>query len=522
MREYLLSKEEMKTYDQNTIRVHGMSQDVLIERAACTIVNYVLEQFPNINRRILVVAGSGNNGGDGIAAGRILKEYGYDVDILLPLNESFYKESVTHQIALAKSYEITMYQELPYDDYDIIIDALFGIGLNRDIEGDHATLINNLNKKRGYKISVDIPSGIDCNSGKILGTAFLADTTVTFGFYKRGLFLNDGPRYSGALVRRNVGINKYSFCGKSPDMFMYLIDEDCDSKIDIGRNPQGNKGTFGKVLIIAGREDLSGAAVLATKSALRSGCGMVAVITEEANRGIMLAALPEAIVHTYKCAEDIDDIFIEAEKWADCIAVGPGIGTDDIALKLVKTCIEKSKKPLIIDADAINVLARNKRLKITLLDKQGNNDTRRDIIFTPHLKEFARLSEKKFDNILSNKIEVGKFFAKQFHCILVLKDSYTIVCEKDNVFINTMANDALATAGSGDVLTGLAASLLSQYIRKDTIVEDSNATYEQFPYYAAIMAVYIHSIAGQKASEMNGRSYMIASDLIEKYGEILV
>lgn len=522
MREYLLSKEEIVRYDNNTIEKQGMNQDVLIERAAVTVAMYVLEQFPNNNKQILVVAGNGNNGADGVATARILKEYGYDVELLIPIDADEYRPSLAAQVRIAQSYDIDISTELGNKEYDIIIDALFGVGLNRTIAGDYSGLIKKLNKKHGYKISVDIPSGIDCDTGEVLGSAFVADTTVTFGFYKRGQFLNEGPKHCGTLIKRNVGINEYCFYDTKPEMFMYHIDEDCSSKIDIGRNPQGNKGSFGKVLIIAGREDMSGACILAVKSALRSGCGMVAVLTEEANRNLMIAALPETIVHTYKDSSEIDAAFEEAEKWCDCIAIGPGIGTDDIGTKLLQCALDKSNKPMIIDADAINILSRNKRMKITLLDKQGNADTIRPIIFTPHIKEFARISQKTIEEILNNRTGICQFFSRQFHCILVLKDAYTYVCQNDNIYINTIANDALATAGSGDVLTGLMASFLSQYLKKDTLIENSDAKVGEFPYYAAVMSVFIHSMAGQKAAEMNGRSYMIASDVIEKYGEILV
>lgn len=522
MKEYLLSKKEMMMYDNNAINKMNMPQQVLMERAAVVVVNYVLDNFSSRNKQILVVCGNGNNGADGVATGRILKEYGYNVEILITVDEEDYSDSIKTQIKIAALYEIPILHELSNKEYDIIIDALFGIGLNRTIAGDYSGLIKKLNKKHGYKISVDIPSGIDCDTGEILGTAFVADTTVTFGFYKRGLYLREGPRHCGTIVRRNIGLNQYCFFGKKPEMFMYIYDDEHNQKIDIGRNPEGNKGSFGKVLLIAGREDMSGACVLAAKSALRSGCGMVSVITEEANRAVMIAALPECIVHTYKEKADIDKAFAEAEAWADVIAVGPGIGTDDIGLKLLKLSIFNSQKPLIIDADAINILARNKRLKIQLLDRQGNEETRRPIIFTPHIKEFARLSEKEMEDIKADKAAVCQFFSRQFHCILALKDAYTVVCENDNIYINIICNDAMATAGSGDVLTGLMASFLSQYVKKDHIIENPLAESKDFPFYAATMSVFVHSRAGLKASEMNGRSYMIASDVIEKYGEVLV
>lgn len=522
MREYLLSQEEMQRYDKNTVDKIGMPAQVLMERSANAVVRYILNEFPNNKKSILVVAGNGNNGGDGVAIARILMEYNYNVVLLIAVDEDEYSPVIKTQTDIAKMYEVPIIHELDNREYDIIVDALFGIGLNRNIAGDYSRLIKKLNSKRGYKISVDIPSGIDCNTGEVLGTAFIADTTVTFGFYKRGQFLNDGPSHTGYLVKTNIGINEHAFFKKEPEMFMYMYDDNHNGKIDIGRNPMGNKGSFGKVLLIAGREDMSGACVLAAKAALRSGCGMVALLTEEANRNIMIAALPECIVHTYKDTSDIAEAFAKGEEWADAIAVGPGISTDDIGLSLVKHAIFKSKKPLIIDADAINILSRNKRLKAQFVDLQGNADTRRTVIFTPHVKEFARLSEKSMEEIKDNKATICQSFSRQYHSIIALKDAYTVVCEDNNVYINIISNDAMATAGSGDVLTGLMCSLLSQYIKKDTFIEAPEAPKSDAAFLSAIMAVFVHSRSGLKASEMNGRSYMIASDVIEKFSEVLV
>lgn len=522
MREYLLSKQEMQTYDANTINKIGIPKEVLMERAALAVFDYVCEQFTNLNRDILVVAGNGNNGGDAVAVARLLTEKGYKVDLYITAEEEDYSEVIKFQTDIAKKYGVKILSELGSKEYDIIIDGLFGIGLNRQVAGDYSGLIKKLNKKNGYKISIDIPSGIDCDTGEVLGTAFSADTTITFGYYKRGLLLREGPRHAGFIVRASIGITDRSFYGKTPEMFMYMYDDAHNGRIDVGRNPQGNKGTFGKVLIIAGRTDTSGACVLAAMSALRSGCGMVSVLTEESNRGVMIAALPECIVHSYRDKSEIEKAFREGESWADVIAVGPGIGTDDIGLKLLNLAIFESNKPLIVDADGINILARNKRLKIQLLDRLGNADTKRTLIFTPHIKEFARLSEKSMEEIAENKTELCQFFSKQFHCILALKDAYTLVCEDDNIYINIISNDGMATAGSGDVLTGLIASLVSQYIRKSSLVEYPEATKDEFSFYAAAMGVYVHSRAGIKASEMNGRSSMIASDVINKYGEVLM
>lgn len=520
MKEYLLSQEEMKRYDSYTIKSIGIPAEVLMERAATAVVRYILNEFPDTNKKILVLAGNGNNGADGIAVARILKEYKYDVTIFVTVNEDKFTELVKFQLEIAKKYNISVINKLDNKPYDIYIDALFGIGLNRAIEGDIAKLIKTINNKNGYKISIDIPSGIDCNTGEILGTAFIADTTVTFGFYKRGLFLNSGRKHSGYLLKSNIGINEFSFDKIPPEMFMYMYDENHNSRINIGRNPEGNKGTFGKVFIIAGRKDMSGACVLAAKSALRSGCGMVALLTDEANRGIMISALPECIVHTYTNIDDILESFEKGEAWADAIAVGPGIGTDDISRRLLQYAILKSNKPLIIDADAINIFSDDKELQKQFIDLQ--NQTNRDVIFTPHIKEFSRLTGKTISDIKDNKTSLCKETSTNLKSIIVLKDAHTLVCGNNNMYINIISNDALATAGSGDVLTGLMCSILSQYVKKKNFIEAPEATQDEFSFLAAAMAVFVHSRAGLKATEMNGRSYMIASDIIEKFSEVLI
>jgi len=518
MKEYLLTREEMGRYDSNTINILGIPTYVLMERAADSLARFITCEFADRSLRILVCCGNGNNGGDGVAIARILKEYGYNPDIYITVAPDRYCESVRFQTGVAGHLGITPLDTVDAGCYDLIVDALFGIGLNRDITGDTGKLIDDINKATAKRISVDIPSGIDSNTGSVRGTAVKADVTVTFGFYKRGQFLGDGPLYCGRLIKTCIGIGEHSFLGNPPLMYTYMKD---GNKIDLYRDPMGNKGSFGKVLIIAGRSGMSGACILAAGSALRSGCGMVAVLTEECNRSDIIRALPECIVHTYNGSSDIADTLISAASWADAVAIGPGIGTDKISEELVKCLIDNVDKPLIIDADAINVLSGNAKLQTRLLDMQHSDDTVRSIIFTPHLKEFERISGMSVSDIRDDRVKTSTEFADRFKSCIVLKDAYTTVSDGSSIYLNIYNNDAMATAGSGDVLTGLTASIVAQYVKKkDTELTDLRKPYSC--YSAAAMAVYIHSMAGLKAAEELGHSAMIAGDVIDRYYEVIV
>lgn len=506
--EYLVTTVEMKQYDDKTIHQIGLSEDVLIERAAYSSAKTILETYPNANK-ILVVAGNGNNGADAVATARILKEFDKNVEI--NLLEGTPNGAVKHQIGIAQIYQVPFISEIKKDDYDVIIDGIFGIGLNREITGNAKERIEFINQMKGIKVSLDIASGIDATTGKIMGVAIRSDFTITFGFYKRGHFLNEGRLYQKKVKRVRIGINEYSFFETIPKMFTYF-DESSSNAIDLERKQNGNKGDFGKVAILAGRDQMSGASILAAESALRSGCGMVCVVTEKENARIIRETLPEAIVYDYQNETEATKRMKKALDWCDVVALGPGLGTDKIAESLIKVIIEYGKKPCIIDADAINVLAQNNELYQELCKLQKENKSRRELIFTPHIKEFAGLMKLSVSMLKEKKIEFIDQFIEETMSTLVLKDAETIVSStKDVYYLNISGNDALATAGTGDVLTGLIASLMAQESKKN------NPDY----FKTTCLSTFIHGKAGKQSAQKTNHAYCVASDIIKEYKNII-
>lgn len=515
-KEYLVTASEMRQYDDNTINKMEIPQMVLMERAAYAVAQEVFTFLQTTKKdaqeaSILVIAGSGNNGADAVAAGRILKEYGCRVEVLVQADKP--KECLEKQKEIALLYQIPLHTKLPEQEYDIIIDGLFGVGLNRVVTGDKLQLIQKINEKDAYKISVDIPSGVDASTGEILGDAIKADITVTFGFHKRGLYLNEGYKYAGIIKKARIGINELSFYGTYPEMFTYDSNGKHSNQIDLERNPNGNKGTFGKIFLLTGRNEMSGASILSAISALRSGCGMVCAVTEEKNAYVLRNTVPEAIVYAYQNKEEILEKTKQAINWCDVIAAGPGMGTDELAKTSLQEIIKTDKKTLILDADALTILSENKELMDCLIARQQNENSRGTVIFTPHMKEFSRLIHKDLDEIVINRLSICRDFAKYTQGIVVLKDAKTIVCDSDHpIYLNTTGNDAMATAGSGDVLTGLIASITAQMQKTHT---DKSA------FEAVCMSVYLHGRAGELASKKTSHSFCIASDLIEQYYNIL-
>ena len=515
--EYLVSTEEMQKYDNNTIEKTGISQPVLIERAANAVAGEVVRYYEkkDIQKHksaILIVAGGGNNGADAIATGRILKEIGFNVDIFVCMDKT--NESLEKQKNIAILYEIPFFYQMPKKEYEVIIDGIFGVGLNRVIDGELKELIQEINNKNSHIISVDIPSGIDASTGHILGCAIMADITVTFGFIKRGLYLGETNKYVGIIKKEKIGINEYSFYGTYPEMFTYDITTTGNTLIDLKRDPYGNKGTFGKVLIIAGRNDMSGASLLCAESSLRSGCGMVCVVTEDENAEIIRKMIPEAIVYAYTTKEDAIPKLKKAIDWCDIIAAGPGMGTDEVACEILKEVLKTEKKSIVLDADAITILAKQQDIFDLLCARQQDNEKRGDVIFTPHIKEFSRLMHKDIKEVILNRLDLCREFSGKVQGIVVLKDCRTIICkEKEPIYLNLTGNDAMATAGSGDVLTGLIASIAAQIQNKKSEKESI--------FDAVCISVYLHGKAGELAAKKTGNSFCIASDIIEQYYNVM-
>lgn len=503
MKQYLVTACEMKQYDANTIVNYHIPSLILMERAALVTVEeirYVCGEQPC---RVLVVAGCGNNGGDGLAAGRLLMLLGYEVTFVLLGDEGKCSEETAKQIEILKGYQARVFSTIQYGEYDIVIDAVFGIGLSRPVEGAALEAIRWINQSSAFVCSVDIPSGILADTGEVMGEAVRADLTVTYGFCKIGHVLYPGVEYTGRLTCGQMGIDERSFLGKEPGWYTHT---GTDSRLLPVRKKDGNKGTFGKVLVIAGNGRIAGAAMLSAKSAFYIGAGMVKVVTAAQNREVLQQYIPEAMILTYEESRDsfvMSGTFMqelkEAEKWADVILVGPGIGTSRQAHELLKFSILESRLPLVIDADGLNLLAQDKELMEKVADRK---EKQRSIILTPHLGEFSRLYGCTIAQAKKRITEYPVKLSAKLHAVVVCKDARTVVVcpQEEQGYINTTGNSGMATAGSGDVLAGMIAGLLAQ---KMSGME------------AAVSGVYLHGLAGDLAADRRTQVSMVATDLME-------
>lgn len=484
--EYLVSAREMKNCDQNTIEHYQVPSEVLMERAALSVVEQIKKKEYSL-RHVLAVCGNGNNGGDGVAAARILWEQGFLVTILLVDGNHAFSDGMKKQLAIAKSYGIHIIEEWEETEYSLILDAIFGIGLSRPIEGGAAELIHKINEHPAPKVAVDIASGISADSGNVLGCAVKADMTVTFAYKKLGQVLYPGADYTGKLKVCDIGIMRESWLDKKPSY--YALDKK-DLELLPQRKNRSNKGSYGKVLLIAGRSDMGGAAIFAAKAAYASGCGLVKVFTAEENRTALLTQIPEAILATYAAKKVDKTELTEAVKWADVVAVGPGIGTDALAKEMVKTVLSVSAVPVVMDADALNILSED----VSILLRPHT-----ELVVTPHLGEMARLTGVSVSYIKDNLISQAEEFARAYNVICVLKDART-VCSVPygRTYVNLSGNHGMATAGSGDVLCGLIAGLVAQGMQ---------------PEQAAPLGVYIHGLAGDVMVKKTGYHGLMAGDL---------
>lgn len=484
---YLVNSQEMKEFDKNTIEYFGVPSMVLMERAALSVFELIRQRYSQ-KISVLVICGSGNNGGDGFALARLLFLAGYPVNLYLPMKMDKMTEETRCQYNSAKRYEIPITETL--GKYDIIVDALFGIGLSRPLEGGLKELIQWCNSQEAVRLAVDMPSGISADTGAVLGEAFLADITVTFGFAKIGQVLYPGAQYCGELLTADIGIDERSMLEKRPGM-SYMENEDI-RKYFPQRKKDSNKGSYGKALVIAGSGQMAGAAYFSAKAAYLAGCGLVQIFTPKANRDVLLSMLPEAIVTAYDTSDPDTKLLWEKMDWADVVLIGPGIGTENTAKCLVKEVLSRKGKPVVMDADALNILAKDMELF-----RQSENS----VIVTPHLGEMSRLTGEMISDIKKSLPAHARDFAKQYGAICVLKDARTVIGTAEGLYVNLSGCNGMASGGSGDVLAGLITGLLAQHIS---------------PEMAAVLGAFLQGRAGEEAATEKGNASMLASDILEK------
>ena len=512
--QYITNRDEIQAIDRYTIEEIGIPSMVLMERAAMAVVRVLEDYAEELSLAqvhpvsALIVTEGGNNGGDGLAIARMLSELRYEVTVWQIGGVQHETEQYTAQkhilnqmgIPVVSGSSEAILQQIRQTRYDIIIDAIFGVGLTREIVSPQKDVIDILNQTGGLKCAVDIASGIDSTTGRVLGTAFHADVTVTFGAMKLGHIFGEGADYSGDVLVADIGFPVQAFRQNLPRCYTYDRE---DMMLLPARKKNGNKGTFGKVAVIAGSKDICGAAILAATSAYRTGCGLVEVVTHLNNREAIQKKLPEALLQVYDSVEQAVDYVRKAEEWADILVIGPGIGLQDIGIAMVQEVL-RGKKPLILDADAITILSEHPEFKQSGIDSR---DGRFNVVITPHMKEMERISGIPIGQLKQQPVQSACHMAGQGY-ICVLKDARTVVAEPDrpDCYINLSGNDGMAVGGSGDILTGVIAGLYAQGLPLPE---------------AARLGVYIHGLAGDAAEEQCGHYSMIAGDILDGLIEIL-
>lgn len=430
-----------------------------------------------------------------MAVARLLYLKGYNVTIYFAGNREKATEETKRQMFIAEQYGVEISDEYPKDIVNVIVDALFGIGLSREVTGKYAEIVRKMTEQDGYKVAVDIASGISADTGAVMGMAFAADLTVTFGFIKAGQLLYPGAEYTGELKVADIGIDEQSLYEIKPELKVLETS-------DLNRLPRrvnrSNKGSYGKLLILAGSKQMAGAAVFAAKAAYRMGCGLVRVATVEENRIILQEQVPEAVLAVYNNGTDVVE-FVETQlHWADAVVAGPGISQSDLLERMLYELLKRIQVPCLCDADALNLLSKH---------PDWWKLVQSPLVITPHLGEMARLTGRPITEIRDRLVQTAQEFAMEHQITVVLKDARTITAQPDGQsYINVSGNHGMATAGAGDVLSGVVGALLAQKLDI---------------YLAAALGVFIHGLAGDAAAERVGHCAMMASDIVDGLMDVL-
>lgn len=487
---------QMKAADQYTIQKLGVPSLELMEHAAQACVQVLEDEKVDLSH-VCVVCGSGNNGGDGFAIARILQNNRYSVETFCVGNPEHYTEETQEQMhRLQECGEKITYGMPQEDSYSVVIDAVFGVGLSRKVEGRYRQVIEQMNRMRGTKFAVDIPSGLSATTGCILGCAFKADYTVTFQLKKIGLELSQGRTMAGRVIVPDIGISTDSIC--EDQEIVRTAGKDIYRKMLPDRPEDSNKGTYGRLLVIAGSKGMAGAAYLNAHAAYMTGAGLVRIYTSSDNREILQTLLPEAIITTYE--EYNKEELLSLLTWADSVCIGSGLGMSRLSEKILKTVIEYVKVPCLIDADGLNLLAENKNYL--------NQMAERRFVITPHMKEMSRLTGTPVEELKADRIQILKDFISRYRITCVLKDSRTLIAsEEKGIRMNLTGNSAMAKAGSGDVLAGV----ISGWMVQGKEAED-----------AAELGTYIHGLSGDLAKFEKGVYSVMARDLIEYISKALM
>ncbi len=510
----------MRNIDRRASEKYGIPALLLMENAAHGILRVIEDTFgPVKNRRITIVCGKGNNGGDGLAVARLLFNRGARVQALLLAEPKELKGDAEINLKIALKMGVDIQSKIStgnspgnlFDIWDVrnslnhshvIIDAIFGTGLSSNIKDEHLEIIELINNSNRPVISVDIPTGINSDTGEIMGAAVRATATVTFAIPKRGHFLYPGSDFTGKLHIADISIPDTAT--EEEGIYLSLLTEDDMSELIQDRLANSHKGNFGHVLVVAGSIGKGGAAAMTSLSCLKSGAGLVTLATPEGVQPVIAGKITE--VMTYPLTETDEktialqaiDTILELSKDKEVIAIGPGLTTNKDTAELVRRFIKNVNATVVIDADAINAI--NDHLEI-LKERKAHT------VLTPHPGEMARLIGKTSSEVQQNRIGIARDFAVQYSVYLVLKGANTVIAGPSGVvYINPTGNPGMATAGTGDALTGIIAGFIAQGLDISSAVR---------------LGVYLHGLAGDLAAGEKGMIGMIAGDLIDRIPEAI-
>ena len=492
----LATAEEMRRIDRETVGQYGIPAAVLMERAGLAMAEQVKAQYPA--KKIVVLCGSGNNGGDGLVAARNLHAWGYRVFVRMAMRRTDLSDGCAAQLKIAEIFgvPVVFHAKLAADDLHgaVVLDALFGTGLSKPLTGTLAALVRAVNDAGVPVISADIPSGISADTGEVLGAAIKANQTVAFGLPKRGHVLHPGAAHTGRLSVADIGFPPALM--RDHLIAAEAVTAESASLLLPVRPTHAHKHMLGHVLVVAGSPGKTGAALMTAHACLRAGAGLVTIgvpetlldifmgrVTEE-----MLLPLPGAMDGTLaSCAAD--KILLHSPGRFDIIAVGPGLGSSPDVNAVVRELVARSSVPMVVDADGLNALAGQAGALHT---------SQAPLILTPHPGELRRL----YPNVPAgmSRIDSALHFASAHGVCLVAKGAPTSTATAEGqAFVNTTGNAGMATAGAGDVLTGVIAGLCAQKIK---------------PVHAAVLGVYLHGLAGDIAVARLGQYSLLATDLI--------
>ena len=510
----VVTAAEMRQIDQDTIGVIGIPGIVLMETAGSAIVRAIEQHYPT-SQRIGILVGKGNNGGDGLVIARQLAHAGRDVFIFLVSAPDSFTGEAEINLQIAKRLGLQIEEILTDTGFygtgtvpttlascELFVDAIFGTGLRGTVRDPIATVINAINSLATPILSVDLPSGLDADTGHPLGTCVRADRTVTIGLPKRGLLVHPGAEFAGKLEVVDIGFPEQVIDAQGIKVNWTTMAQ--ASQWVPPRLPASHKGTYGRVLVVAGSTGMTGAAALASEAALRAGAGLVTLAIPKHLNPILEGLLPE--VMTLPLPEtDAGSLSVSAtsailefaEKTKSVLAIGPGLSQHPDTVALVQQLVRENREQelgrrMVVDADGLNALSQAPEV-ISLLDREA--------ILTPHPGEMSRLANASVLGLEADRIRTAQQFASEHNLTLVFKGAPTVAgLPNGDVWINSTGNPGMGTGGMGDVLTGILAGLMAQGHSSET---------------AAVLGIYLHGLAGDIAAEALGMHGLIASDVLK-------